>query len=53
MDIVGIKNKLILYKTYDKLADDMVKEIEDVLLTRSKLEDFEKLLSKVEFILKK
>ena len=43
-----IKNKLIVYKTYERLAFDLIKEIEDALLNKHKLEDFERLLEKVE-----
>jgi hypothetical protein len=53
MDLLGIRNKLIVYKTYEKLPYDIVTEIEDVLLNKSKIEDFEKMLQKVEDLLVK
>jgi hypothetical protein len=48
MDIVSIKNKLIVLKTYRKISNELTKEIEDAMLNKTKIEDFEKLLSKVE-----
>ena len=38
---------------YEKLPYDIVTEIEEVLLNKSKIEDFEKMLQKVEDLLVK
>jgi hypothetical protein len=53
MDLTAIRNKLIVYKTYEKLPNDLIKEIENCLLTKTKIEDFERILEKVEYGLKK
>ena len=51
--MTAIRNKLILYKTYEKLPISLVKEIEEYLLNSTKIEDFQKLLERVETGLKK
>jgi len=51
--ITNIKNKLIVYKTTEKLPIEVIQEIQDVLLNKRKIEDFESLLNKVESLIKK
>jgi len=48
MDSNAIKNKLITYMNYGKLKKELILEIQDALLTKTKQSDFEKLLEKVE-----
>ena len=48
MDITTIKNKLITYKTYGGLKKELVNEIQDTLLKKTKPIDFATLLKKVE-----
>lgn len=52
MDSHAIKNKLITYMNYSKLKKELINEIQNCLLTKTKNEDFEKLLQKVENELK-
>ncbi|HPO50706.1 MAG TPA: hypothetical protein PLO89_10305 [Spirochaetota bacterium] len=48
MDSHTIKNKLITYMNYSKLKKELINEIQNSLLTKTKPEDFERLLQKVE-----
>jgi hypothetical protein len=48
MDATSLRAKLIMYKTYGHLNDELVKEIQDELIHSTKESDFEKLLKKVE-----
>jgi hypothetical protein len=51
MSLTEIKNKLIMYKTYEKLPQHMVEEIQNCLLTKRKEEDFIELLRKAETLI--
>lgn len=48
MDLTAIKNQLITYKNYSNLPKNLVNEIQDTLLTKSKEGDFIALLKRVE-----
>lgn len=48
MDVTSIKNKLIIYKNYGGLKRELVSEIQDTLLSKTKPNDFMQLLKKVE-----
>ncbi|HOV13867.1 MAG TPA: hypothetical protein PK771_06255 [Spirochaetota bacterium] len=48
MDSHAVKNKLITYMNYSKLKKELVSEIQNSLLTKTKPEDFDALLQKVE-----
>jgi hypothetical protein len=48
MDLTAIKNKLIVYKTYEKLPYELIQEIQSCLLNKTKEEDLLNLLKKIE-----
>ena len=52
MELDSIKNKLIILKNEPKLKKELVKEIQDTLLTNNKKDVFENLLRKVEIEIK-
>lgn len=52
MELDSIKNKLIILKNDPKLKKELVKEIQDTLLTNNKKDIFENLLRKVEMEIK-
>ena len=48
MYLTSIKNKLITHMNYSGLSKELVKEIQDALISKTKVADFEALLQKVE-----
>ena len=48
MYVHSVKNKLITHMNYSKLKKELINEIQNSLLTKTKSEDFESLLEKVE-----
>ncbi|HPO49551.1 MAG TPA: hypothetical protein PLO89_04420 [Spirochaetota bacterium] len=48
MDVTAIKNKLITYKNYGGLKKELVCEIQDTLLHKTKPNDFASLLKRIE-----
>ena len=50
-EITSMKNKLIIYKTNEKLSKDMIILIQNLLLNGKKREEFSFLLKKIEDIL--
>jgi len=53
MDITSIKNRLITLKNYGGLKKELINEIQDTLLTKTKENDFSQLLKRVELQAKK
>ena len=52
-ELTSIKNKLIIYKTTEKLPPDIVLQIQELLLNGRKLEEFQTLLERVEKLIQK
>ncbi|MBP5450205.1 MAG: hypothetical protein II707_01725 [Spirochaetales bacterium] len=48
MYLTSIKNKLITHMNYSGLSKELVQEIQSALINKTKVQDFEALLQKVE-----
>lgn len=48
MYLTSIKNKLITHMNYSGLSKELVQEIQAALINKTKVQDFEALLQKVE-----